>query len=116
MNSQFKNSDSLTDAMIAEEFDFMAESLPPTPKWFWIITKDRIFDPYFDDKPATGTRSGNPALRGHGPRSSFSLYDDDQQCYFEGHIYGTGWSGFEPLDDFGRGWGCTMIKIDGEWL
>jgi hypothetical protein len=48
--------------------------------------------------------------------TSFSMYDDDQECYYEGMIYGD-FTGFEPLDDFGTpNAGCSMIKIDGHLL
>ena len=44
------------------------------------------------------------------------MYDDDDNCYYEGMIYGD-YYGFEPLDDYGMpNAGCTYIKINGEIL
>jgi hypothetical protein len=46
----------------------------------------------------------------------FSLYDDDDECYYEGMLYGD-YEGFEPLDDFGTpNAGCVKMKLNGEWL
>tara|TARA_Y100000310_G_scaffold236836_1_gene240085 strand:- start:225 stop:497 length:273 start_codon:yes stop_codon:yes gene_type:complete len=80
--------------------------------YYWKITRDRISDP--DEKSSKGvsgpgdcdaTLKTNPA--------KFSLYDDDDNCYYEGMLYGN-YCGFEPLDDFGEGWaGCTYVKING---
>jgi len=51
--------------------------------------------------------------------SKFRLYDDDDNLYYEGFIYGDDKiHGFEPLDDFGMpNDGCTTIKylVDGNW-
>lgn len=81
------------------------------------ITKDRIFDPEYGIKSVQGKtyRAGSVDEIDHTIRSNFSVYDDDLNCYFEGVLYGD-FDGFEPLDDLGRGYGCTRIKIDGEWL
>ena len=79
----------------------------------WIITRDRISDP--DEKSSKGTQGPhncNFTLKTNPTR--FSLYDDDDNCYYEGMLYGD-YCGLEPLDDFGEGWaGCTYVKINGK--
>lgn len=51
-----------------------------------------------------------------GPGKRFRLFDDDGELYFSGTLYGD-YTGFEPLDDFGRdGYGCTEIHINGKRL
>lgn len=51
-----------------------------------------------------------------GKKSSFELYDDDNILYFKGEIIGD-FIGFEPLDHWSfSAFGCTQIRIDGEWL
>ena len=78
----------------------------------WTITKDHI-----ENGRAVGVEgphdlddsvNSNPAR--------FSLYDDDDECYYEGMLYGD-FEGFEPLDDYGTpNAGCVKMKLDGEWL
>ena len=42
------------------------------------------------------------------------MYDDDNNCYYKGMIYGD-YDGTEPLYDFGMpNAGCTYIKINGK--
>ena len=76
----------------------------------WKITKDHI-----EDGQAVGVE---------GPRdldesvtsnpTQFSLYDDDDNCYYEGMLYGD-FDGLEPLDDYGTpNAGCTYVKVNGE--
>jgi len=78
----------------------------------WVITKDRITNG--EEKGVDGPRNCNPDLKTN--RATFSLWDDDGECYYEGLIFGD-YEGFEPLDDFGMpNAGCTDIKIDGESL
>ncbi len=44
----------------------------------------------------------------------FTLYDDDDNAYYHGWIYGD-YEGFEPVDDFGMGYaGAPHIKFDGD--
>jgi hypothetical protein len=44
----------------------------------------------------------------------FTLYDDDDNAYYHGWIYGD-YEGFEPVDDFGLGYaGAPHIKLDGD--
>jgi hypothetical protein len=41
----------------------------------------------------------------------FEMKDDDGELYFRGTLHGD-YTGFEPLEDFGRdGYGCTEIHI-----
>jgi len=48
--------------------------------------------------------------------ATFALYDDDDNCYYQGMLYGD-YEGFEPLDDYGTpNAGCVKMKLDGEWL
>ena len=78
-------------------------------KWFWIITKDRI-----ENGDAKGVSNGDKSITSN--KAHFSMYDDDDNCYYEGMIYGD-YYGFEPLDDYGMpNAGCTYIKINGEIL
>ena len=70
-----------------------------------------LIDSYDSDK----TMKSNP--------QKFSLYDDDGECYAEGMLYSTDKaynteeSLFSPLYDFGMPhWGCTQIKVDGEFV
>ncbi len=46
----------------------------------------------------------------------WSAYTDDDECLYEGMLYGD-YDGFEPLDDFAMpDAGCVKIKVGGEWL
>ncbi len=81
-------------------------------KYRWKITKDRVSDG--EDNGVEGPRNLDPKLSTNP--THFSLYDDDEECYYQGMLYGE-FSGFEPLYDFGiPNAGCTMIKLNGEWL
>ena len=91
------------------------------PEYRWIITKDRISAP--DEKSAVnveGPQGSDENLTSNPQR--FSLYDDDGECYAEGMLYSTdeahnGECLFGPLDDWGApNWGCTAIKVDGEFV
>jgi len=86
-------------------------------EYYWVITKDRIYDPKIDEHGNQGTSQGNIQLMLDKVNPSrFSLYDGDNQCYYEGIIYGD-YNGFEPQDDFGGpNDGCVSTKINGEWL
>ena len=76
--------------------------------YYWIITKDLI-----TDGEEKGTSSGDERLKGTNGKT-FSMSDDDGECYYIGRIYGN-YDGFEPLDDFGMpNAGCTQVKIDGQ--
>jgi hypothetical protein len=96
------------------------------PDYRWIITHDYVKD----SDAKEGTNSNAKGIE--GPRGcdedlksnpqKFSLYDDDGECYAEGMLYSTDEAYntevlFGPLDDYGRAnWGCTDIKVDGEFL
>ena len=88
-------------------------------KYYWKITKDRITTEEdikeYGDKSAVGKCGPygcDVSLKANPSR--FSMYDDDDECYYEGMIYGD-YDGLEPLDDFGMpNAGCTYIKINGK--
>jgi len=84
----------------------------------WVITKDLL--------NVNNSNNPHPRVYVTGPSgaddnlisnpSAFTMYDDDEICYYEGLIFGD-YDGFEPLDDYGTpNSGCTAIKINGEWL
>ena len=76
----------------------------------WKITKVHL-DSLKDE---VGISNGDSDINDNASR--FSMYDDDDNCYYEGMIYGD-YLGFEPLWDFGTpNAGCTYIKINGEIL
>lgn len=86
----------------------------------WMITKDRIADDsepegsYCNAKGLTGPSDADNNVTSNPTR--FSMYDDDNNCYYEGTIFGD-FDGFEPLEDFGTcNAGCTAIKLNGKWL
>ena len=44
----------------------------------------------------------------------FTMYDDDDEAYYHGWLYGD-YAGFEPVDDFGMpNAGAVHIKFDGD--
>ena len=44
----------------------------------------------------------------------FTMYDDDDNAYYHGWLYGD-YEGFEPVDDFGMpNAGAVHIKFDGD--
>ena len=58
----------------------------------------------------------------HQPSTKFRLLDDDGEVYFEGLITDECLNGcaewaFSPLDDLGRGYGCTEMQYmhKGKW-
>jgi hypothetical protein len=90
----------------------------------WRITKDwiNVESNGFQDRPliesdpfdTVDTQVGrwdpqNPANK------TFRLYDDDGSLYFEGQASAE--VEFEPLDYFGRSYGCTEIRYynKGRW-
>ena len=81
-------------------------------KYRWIITWDEINNGEYAG--TQGPSEYDPDMLDHP--STFDLYDDDGIHYAGGVIFGE-YTGFEPLDDFGTpDWGCTAIKLNGEWL
>ncbi len=100
-----------SDAMVRAEERAVDARAKATYRWK--ITKDHI--------------DGGRGVGVQGPRNldesvtsnpaRFSLYDDDNICYYEGMLYGDDYQGFEPLDDYGTpNAGCVKMKLDGEWL
>ena len=84
----------------------------------WKITRDRFAEKCEDepgDVGVMGPRDADTSLL-DGKTERFSLWDDDGNCIYEG-IIGGEYDGFEPLDDCGTpNFGCTAIKINGEWV
>ena len=81
----------------------------------WKITRDLI-DPGVEGNAVgiEGPRDASDDVTSNPKR--FSIYDEDGECYGIGMIYGD-YDGFEPLDDFGRGyWGATEIRYGGKAL
>jgi len=75
----------------------------------WKITRDHLDG---EDAGVEGPRDLDPNLKSNPTR--FTMYDDDDECYYSGMLYGD-FDGLEPLDDFGMpNAGCTYIKIAGE--
>lgn len=73
----------------------------------WKITKDRIFDPSMDERPAVGFSSRN--YDGRELPHQFRMKDDDGEIYYYGRSSSD--SSFAPLDDFGMpNAGCTTIE------
>ena len=80
----------------------------------WVITRDLISRDDDDDTGVTGPSDADADVTDNAAK--FSMWDDDDNCYYEGMLYGD-YAGFEPLDDFGTpNAGCSAIKLDGEWL
>ena len=89
----------------------------------WVIDKDHYAEPHAKE----GTNLNAKGIEGPNSKHDlsltindnmgrFSMYDDDDQCVYEGRIWGR-YDGFEPLDDYGTpNFGCTKVKLDGEWL
>ena len=93
----------------------LVESKPDTAEYRWVIIRDHLeLDGIPSDKGACGPRNASKDVQ-HNPQK-FTMYDDDDHCYYTGMIYGD-YSGFEPLDDFGMpNAGCTDIRYGGESL
>ena len=86
----------------------------------WVITRDHIPDLEYPEgtnmnaKGMEGPHNLDPRIKANGAR--FALYDDDDNCYYQGMIYGD-FVGNEPLYDFGHpNAGCSKIRINGRWL
>lgn len=90
-------------------------------KYRWIITDDHLEDKHSLHGLIQGPHNFDPNLSTNP--MSFELYDDDEELYYTGILYGE-YDGFEALSDFGMpGAGCTKVKVnpthtdDGwEWL
>ena len=80
-------------------------------KYRWIIEKDHISG---ECNGVSGPQNYNPKIK--EGKVKFELFDDDKILYYTGVLFGK-YEGFEPLDDFGMpNAGCTLVKINGEWL
>ncbi len=78
----------------------------------WRITQDHISESGDRDVGVEGPRNLDDDIKDNP--TAFYLYDDDDNLYYTGMLYGD-FTGLEPLDDFGRpNAGCTYIKINGE--
>jgi len=84
-----------------------------TATYRWKIDKD-----YLDgdgENSAVGTegpRDLDPTIKSNP--QGFTLYDDDDNAYYHGWLYGD-YEGFEPVYDFGLGYaGAPHIKFDGD--
>ena len=81
-------------------------------KYFWTIDKDHI------EGTADGLSCNFMLDTFHPLGEQFRMFDDDEELYYEGTIWGD-YDGFEPLDDFGMpSAGCTNIQYQndkGEW-
>ena len=82
----------------------MADELQPL---IWIIDKDHMADPSVTPPSnmnavgMMGPSDGDQSLIVEGAKhEKFRMYDDDDELYYEGRIFGD-YEGFEPLDDFG---------------
>ena len=87
-------------------------------KYYWIVSKDLIHNEFCEQygiPSRAGVSYGDKGLKGVNP-ATWSAYDDDDNCYYIGRIYGE-YDGFEPLHDFATpDAGATYIKINGEAL
>ena len=90
----------------------------PSNNYHWMI--DRAYGVCQDEKlPVHGPSDCN-VDEAFGPTAKrFLMMDDDGNIFYGGLIQGTGYLGFEPLDDFGApNDGCTeihYINADGGW-
>jgi|TARA_R110002167_G_scaffold44594_1_gene134034 hypothetical protein len=79
----------------------------------WIITKD-----YISNGRESGLTGPHNKSRHTANESNFRMYDDNDELYYAGIIWGD-YDGFEPLDDFGMpNAGCMSIEYEnkeGEW-
>ena len=81
------------------------------PAYRWKITKVHL-DFLSGEKGVQGPRNLDPDITDNPIQ--FWMYDDDDECYYEGMLYGD-YDGFEPLDDFGMpNAGCVHIKLQGD--
>ena len=77
----------------------------------WTISKDHL------DGRETGLTGPRNKCRHTANETKFRMYDDDDNLYYSGTLWGD-FDGFEPLDDFGTpNAGCTYIELfeNGRW-
>ena len=80
--------------------------------YHWIITTDHLDG---SANGVSGPHNADPKLSDNPVK--FQMFDDDNELYYSGVLYGKDATGFEPLDDYGTpNDGCTIIKINGEIL
>ena len=85
----------------------------------WIITRDHVNNGASVDVSGPRGTSAADFVNARKEGEVFRLLDDDGIAYLRGKIWeGPEASGFEPLDDYGRAFGCTSIEYagaDGLW-
>ena len=90
-------------------------------KYTWIITKDDLRPP---DTSSLVFKKGPPGAKDRAPLAevvqngeNFRLLDESDQPKVSGYITGQ-YTGFEPLDEYGREIGCTAIEYrrGGTWV
>ena len=89
-------------------------------RFLWLITKDHIYNPEFDDRPRTGVGNCNAEQDMDKMPYRWRVYDDDDdELYFEGVASERDTEeAFEPLDWASADAGATSIKYlqdDGSW-
>jgi len=88
----------------------------PPMGYYWLITEDHISRS--TERSAVGVAGpcggDETLLKYNTNRAKFEMFDDDDELYYVGYLYGD-YTCFEPLDDFGMpNAGCTKIKVNGE--
>jgi len=90
-----------------------------TATYRWVINRDHMAEPGTQEgtnENAKGIVGPRDPYQGADEMAHFSMWDDDGDCIYSGQIYGE-YDGFEPLDDYGTpNFGCTGIKLDGDWV
>lgn len=86
----------------------------------WIVTRDRFVGDSSDAVGKIGPsgatdRAPFDTVIIHGEK--FRLLNTNGESEFHGYIHGR-YSGLEPLDEYGRNYGCTDIEYerDGTWV
>ncbi len=87
----------------------------------WKITKN-IIDEGEEQCPLFQSHDYREDVFAHQPTTKFRLLDDDGEVYFIGLITDECLNGpedraFSPLDELGRGYGCTEMQYrnNGQW-
>ena len=82
-------------------------------KYWWRIDEDFLDGDNENSEVGTeGPYDGD--FQNFDNEQGFTLYDDDDNPYYHGYMYGD-WYGFEPVDDFGMpNAGAVHIKLDGD--
>ncbi len=89
-------------------------------KYTWIVTRDRYVGDSSDAVGKIGPRGETDRAPFdqvilHGEK--FRLLNSSGESEFSGYIYGE-YTGMEPLEEYGRDYGCTGIEYDrdGHWV